>query len=229
MGRGAALGVIAALTAALTGCSADSPPSAASPSPSAVPDHDVQLQVQTAEVSGRRVAWARLGAGGAGSGDPLVLLNGTGSPMAEWDPMLLAELSRGRQVIVYDYPGLGGSQRLRGRLTFDRLADSLHGLLGALGLSQVDVLGWSMGTFVAQRLVVRHPQDVGHLILVGGNPGGSRTTLGPRWVQRADSDPDAGTDTYLRTNYPRIPCAQAAGRRFLERLSRGSRLRALPA
>lgn len=172
----------------------------------------VRLDVQTAQVQGRTVSWAELG-----SGAPLVLLNGTGSPMAEWDPMLLAELAAHRRVIVYDYPGLGGSQRLSGRLTFDALARSLDGFLETVGIAQTDVLGWSMGTFVAQRLAVNSPRRVRRLILIGGNPGGSRTVLGPPWVQRADSDPDAGTATYLRTNYPKTSCAQAAGRRFLER------------
>lgn len=207
--RGAAL-----LVAAGTALGACAPaPVAIGPAPH-VPAtaRSVRLDVQTAQVNGRRVAWAELG-----TGTPLVLLNGTGSPMAEWDPLLLAELATHRRVIVYDYPGLGGSQRLAGRLTFDRLAQSLDGLLEQLGLRQVDVLGWSMGTFVAQRLAVRHPEVLRRLILVGGNPGGSRTVLGPRWVQRADSDPDAGTKTYLKTNFPRTGCAQAAGRRFLNR------------
>ena len=43
----------------------------------------------------------------------LLMLNGTGSPMSQWDPALLAALSRDRQVVVYDYPGLGGSAPLR--------------------------------------------------------------------------------------------------------------------
>ena len=62
----------------------------------------VRLDVSTVAAAGTRIAWAEVG-----SGEPLLLLNGTGSPMAEWDPALLAGLARSRRVIVMDYPGLG--------------------------------------------------------------------------------------------------------------------------
>src|SRR5262245_57906863 len=61
-----------------------------------------RLSVRFAHVSGTTIAWAQ-----AGHGRPLLMLNGTGSPMAEWDPALLASLTRSRRVIVFDYPGLG--------------------------------------------------------------------------------------------------------------------------
>lgn len=176
--------------------------------------HTLRLTPQDTNVAHGRIAWAEVG-----SGDPLVLLNGTASPMAEWDPSLLVALSRSRRVLVLDYPGLGGSTRLPGRLTFDRLADSVSQWLSAIGIDRADVMGWSMGTFVSQRMAVRHPDVVDRLVLIAGNPGGSRTTLGPRWVQRADSDPNYTTRTYLRTNYPNTTCAQSAGRAFLRRQS----------
>ncbi len=198
------------LTALLSACAVDPSPPAAGATPIAAAE--VRLEVQSAPVAGGRVAWAQIG-----TGSPLVLLNGTGSPMAEWDPALLGALAGNRRVIVMDYPGLGGSTRVRGRLTFNRLADVVAEWMARIGVPQADILGWSMGTFVAQRMAVRTPERVGRLVLVGGNPGGSRTTLGPRWVQRADSDPNAGLGTYLRTNYPRNRCAQTAGRGFLRR------------
>lgn len=174
----------------------------------------LRLDVRHTPVGAGTVAWAEVG-----SGDPLVLLNGTASPMAEWDPAFLTALARNRRVIVMDYAGLGGSTALKGPLTFDRLADGVNDWLHQIGVSRADVLGWSMGTFVTQRLAVRHPDSVRQLVLVGGNPGGDRTTLGPRWVQRADSDPNYTTHTYLRTNYPHTACARAAGRAFLQRQS----------
>ncbi len=53
----------------------------------------------------------------------MVLLNGTGSPMAEWDPAFLSALATNRRVIVFDYPGLGDSTS-RGRRSFAALADA---------------------------------------------------------------------------------------------------------
>lgn len=104
-----------------------------------------------------------------------------------------------------------------GRLSFDKLADAMVRWMAAIDLDRATVMGWSMGTFVAQRMAVRHPSAVARLVLVGGNPGGTRTVLGPPWVQRADSDPNYTIETYLRTNYPHTRCAQRAGRAFLAR------------
>lgn len=180
----------------------------------AVASERIRLDVRTTPVAGGRIAWAELG-----TGDPLVLLNGTASPMAEWDPALLGALAARHRVIVMDYPGLGGSTALRGRLTFDRLADVVDEWLAAIEVERPAVLGWSMGTFITQRLAVRHPDRAARILLVSGNPGGRRATLGPKWVQRADSDPDYTTRTYLRTNYPQTACAREAGREFLRRQS----------
>lgn len=160
---------------------------------------DLRLDVRTARVDGQEVAYAELGPVG---GTPLLLLNGTGSPMSQWDPALLAALAADRRVLAFDYPGLGGSAALPGRLTFDRLADRAAALLAAVGHDEADVLGWSMGGFVAQRLAVRHPERVRALVLAGTNPGGPHAVLGPDWVQQEDSDPDAGLADYVRTNYP---------------------------
>jgi len=173
-----------------------------------------RLDVRSARVEGRSVAYAEAG---PARGVPLLLLNGTGSPMSQWDPAFLAALSSQRRVVVYDYPGLGGSTALPGRLTFDRLADDASGLLDAIGEPRADVLGWSMGGFVAQRLAVRHPDRVRALVLTGTNPGGPRAVLGPTWVQDEDSDPDAGLTDYVRTNYP--AGHRAAGWAFVRRVN----------
>jgi pimeloyl-ACP methyl ester carboxylesterase len=187
--------LLAGLLAAAVGVAS---PSAAS----ATPDQwgsSVRLEQQYVTVDGVRTAYAVLG---PDSPTPLLMLNGTGSPMSQWDPALLAVLSRERQVVVYDYPGLGDSGPLPGRLTFDALATHARGLITALGRAQADVLGWSMGGFVAQRLAVRSPERVRALVLAGTSPGGSRTLLGAAWVQEQDSDAAGTARAYVRANYP---------------------------
>lgn len=175
---------------------------------------DVRLDVRYAQAAGTRFAWAQVG-----SGRPLLLLNGTGSPMAEWDPALLAGLATGRRVIVIDYPGLGLSGPVPSRISFPAMADWTADLIDVLGLGRTDVLGWSMGGFVAQQLAIRQPRSVRRLVLAGTNPGGPSAELGPTWVQEADSDSAGSTRSYLITNYPRATCAQRAGRDFVQRLT----------
>jgi pimeloyl-ACP methyl ester carboxylesterase len=169
---------------------------------SAAPDDwgsTVRLDPRNVSVDGVRTTYAVLG---PDSPTPLLLLNGTGSPMSQWDPALLQSLSRDRRVIVYDYPGLGASAPLPGRLTFDTLAAHARGLMTSLGVVRADVLGWSMGGFVAQRLAVRSPGRVRALVLAGTSPGGPTTVLGPDWVQKEDSDSDSTARGYVRANYP---------------------------
>jgi pimeloyl-ACP methyl ester carboxylesterase len=179
-----------------------------------------RAQVHVTPVGKTRIAWYE-----RGQGPPLVMLIGTGSTMAEWDSALLRLLSRDRRLVLFDYPGVGMSGPWHGR-SFDSLANATAGLMKAIGLPQADILGWSMGGFVAQRLAIDHPARVSHLILAGTNPGGSRTVLGTRKAQAIDSEPDPSEADILRELYP--PNRQAEGRRFLRRLERASQSGEIP-
>jgi pimeloyl-ACP methyl ester carboxylesterase len=179
-----------------------------------------EAQVHTARVANTRIAWYE-----RGQGPPLVMLTGTGSTMAEWDPALLRLLAQDHRLILFDYPGLGLSGPWHGD-SFDSLADTTAGLMSAIDVPEADVLGWSMGGFVAQRLAVDHPQRVSHLILAGTNPGGSQTVLGSPEAQAVDSEPNPSDEDILGELYP--PNRQAEGRRFLRRLERASQSGEIP-
>jgi len=210
IGRAArALGIVCAAAVTLVSFACMAPQAAATDSPSW---RSVRLNVQIARVAGTTIAWAEVGAG-----SPLVLLNGTASPMNEWDPAFLVGLAAQHRVIVFDYPGLGDSGRAPSAWNFDAASDWVSEFLSQVSPgSPVDVLGWSMGGFIAQRLVVRHPANVRALVLAATNPGGSQAVLGPQWVQDIDSSSSSDAD-YLRTNYP--ASGRAAGKRFLDRLN----------
>jgi len=179
-----------------------------------------QAEVRYALVGGVKIAWYE-----RGEGLPLAMLIGTGSTMAEWDPALLWLLAQSHRLILFDYPGVGFSGPWHGK-SFDSLADTTAGLLAAIGVPRADVLGWSMGGFVAQRLAVEHPERVSHLVLAGTNPGGSQTVLGTPAAQAIDSEPHPSQADVLRELYP--PGRQAEGRRFLRRLERSSRSGEIP-
>jgi pimeloyl-ACP methyl ester carboxylesterase len=176
--------------------------------------------VHLTRVGGTSIAWYE-----RGTGRPLVLLTGTGSTMAEWDPALLRLLARQHRLILFDYPGVGRSGAWHGT-SFDSLAEVTAGLMRAIGVRRADILGWSMGGFVAQRLAVEHPEMVSHLILAGTNPGGRETVLGTPEAQKIDSEPDPSEREILRELYP--PGEQSEGRRFLKRLDLAGDTGAIP-
>jgi pimeloyl-ACP methyl ester carboxylesterase len=184
------------------------------------PAQPFRAQVRFARAGNTRIAWYE-----RGQGPPLAMLIGTGSTMAEWDPALLRLLARKHRLILFDYPGVGLSGPWHGR-SFDSLAGATARLMNAIHLSGVDVLGWSMGGFVAQRLAIEHPGRISHLILAGTNPGGSRTVLGTPTAQAIDSEPDPSDAQVLHELYP--PGRQAEGRRFLRRLERASQSGEIP-
>ncbi len=167
-----------------------------------------------------RIAWYE-----RGHGPPLVMLTGTGSTMAEWDPALLRLLARDHRLILFDYPGVGRSGPWHGD-SFDSLAAATVSLMKATGAPRADVLGWSMGGFVAQRLAIDYPGRVSHLVLAGTNPGGSHAVLGTPRAQAIDSEPHPSEAAILRELYP--AGRQAEGRRFLRRLERAGRSGEIP-
>lgn len=204
------LGLAFCLVAVIAGCGTD-------PGASEGP---FRAEVREVEADGTTIAWYE-----RGQGPPLVMLMGTGSTMAEWDPALLRLLAPEHRLILFDYPGLGLSGPWRGD-SFDSLADTTADLMAAIDVPEADVLGWSMGGFVAQRLAIRHPEKVSGLILAGTNPGGDASVLGSPQAQATDSDPDPSERDILGELYP--PDRQAEGRRFLRRLERASQSGEIP-
>ena len=175
---------------------------------------EVRLVPMTAPAAGTTIAWAELG-----TGPTLLMLNGTGSPMSEWDPALLGTLAATHRVIVFDYPGLGLSGPAPSQWRFPAAADWVAKFIDQVSPGvAVDVLGWSMGGFIAQQIAIRHPTAIRRLILAGTNPGGDDAVLGPLWVQESDSAADGSDASYLKTNYPHSKQAQARGRAFIHRL-----------
>ena len=122
--------------------------------------------VQIAQTSLGRVAYRALG-----SGSPLVLITGYSGTMEGWDRRFVDALARHHRVIVFDNGGVGRTQALPAPLTVDAMADQTSALVSALHLGRTNVLGWSMGSMVAQALAVRHPGQVRRLVLCASFPG----------------------------------------------------------
>jgi len=99
---------------------------------------------------------------------PLVVLHG-GLGSGEMFGPILPALTEGRQVIAPDLQGHGRTADIDRPLSTRRMADDIAALLGHLGITQADVLGYSLGGGVALFLAANHPELVHKLILVSAN------------------------------------------------------------
>ncbi|HEV7770463.1 MAG TPA: alpha/beta hydrolase [Solirubrobacterales bacterium] len=130
------------------------------------------MEAKAIEIEGRHFAHHAVGAG-----PQLLLINGYAATAADWDPTMLAGLARSFELICPDNRGVGDSELGGEPLTIDGMAADLEGLLDTLGLERVPVVGWSMGGFVAQRLVQRAPKRVERLALLSTDAGGPGAVL----------------------------------------------------
>ncbi len=106
-----------------------------------------------------------------GKGDPILLISGSGLAMDQWQPSLLRDLSRNHTVIVFNNRGIGNTTTGTKPLSIQQFANDTIGLLDALKIQKVDVLGFSMGSFIAQEATLLHPEKVNRLILYGASCG----------------------------------------------------------
>ena len=106
-----------------------------------------------------------------GQGDPLLLIMGFGMPGAAWAPML--PYLSGFQGIYFDNRGTGLSDKPEGAYRIAEMADDASNLIRSLGLERVRVYGISMGGMIAQELALRHPEQVGMMVLGCTTPGGT--------------------------------------------------------
>jgi poly(3-hydroxyalkanoate) depolymerase len=111
----------------------------------------------------------RLRVGRHGAGRPLLLINGMGAHLDMWAPF--ARVVADRELIAFDAPGTGLSQRPRLPLRMHGLAQVVRELLDVLALGRVDVLGYSFGGAVAQELARRASERVRRLVLCATAPG----------------------------------------------------------
>ena len=124
------------------------------------------------QVDGAQIAYRRIG-----NGRPLVVLNGFAATSADWDPSFIDRLASSNELILLDNRGIGRSIDNGQPFDIAKLADDAARVIEMLGIERVNVLGWSMGGFIAQRLALQHPDRINKLILLSTDPGGANADL----------------------------------------------------
>jgi len=170
---------------------------------------------QFVEANGIRFAYRRFGKDG---GMPLVFNIHFLGTMDHWDPLVTDGFAKDREVILFDNAGISSSS---GEVptSIEGMAANAIAFIKALGLSQVDVLGFSMGGLVAQALTLAAPELVRRLVLVGTGPrsGESMASLTPEAQKIFGATYDPPDHLWLRVFFAPSESSQAAGHTYLKR------------
>jgi len=170
---------------------------------------------QFAEANGIRFAYRRFG---KPNGVPLVFNQHFMGTMDHWDPAVTDGFTKDREVILFDNAGVSSSS---GEVpeTFEQMGANAIAFVNALGLKQVDVLGFSIGGLIAQEITLQAPDLVRRLILVGTGPrsGESMDTGTPEGKEIFGATYEHPDDLWLAVHFTPSDSSQAAGRKFLER------------
>jgi pimeloyl-ACP methyl ester carboxylesterase len=123
---------------------------------------------QSVDVNGTRFVYREIGGKG---GVPVVFLHHVTGVLDDWDPRVVDGLAAKHHVIAFDNRGVGASGGAT-PTTIEAMARDAVAVIGALGFSKVDLLGFSLGGFVAQAIVQQRPDLVRKIILAGTGPAG---------------------------------------------------------
>ncbi|MFG2961182.1 alpha/beta fold hydrolase [Streptomyces sp. NPDC048291] len=156
---------------------------------------------------------------GPDDGVPLILLMHLAGNLDNWDPRVVDGLAARRRVITFDNRGVGGSGGSTPD-TIEAMARDAAMFIQALGLGTVDLLGLSMGGFVAQVVAAEHPHLVRRVILAGTGPAGGHgiDRVPALTVQATLTGALSRQDPKLSLFFTRSSGGRRAGRAFLRRL-----------
>jgi len=116
--------------------------------------------VKYAEVNGVKLGYREFG-----SGEPVLMIEGFGATIDDWNQTFIGILSTKYHVYTYDHRGMGYSSDNNATPTIAQYADDAAGMMTALGYDSMHVYGVSMGSTTAQQLVIDHPERVKKLVL----------------------------------------------------------------
>jgi len=167
------------------------------------------------EVDGISYAYREFG---KKSGIPVVLLQHFTGTMDNWDPAITNGLAEYFPVVLFDNKGIGASAG-QTPTTIEAMAKDAVSFIKGLGFKKVNLLGFSMGGFISQRIVFDEPMLINKLMLVGTGPKGGEgiAEITKPLTASASMDPD---DQKLYLFYESSSTSRALGKESLKRINR---------
>jgi pimeloyl-ACP methyl ester carboxylesterase len=165
------------------------------------------------EAAGVQFAYRRFGRAAA---LPLVMLQHFRGNLDNWDPALTDALAAEREVVLVDYAGVGSSTGEPSR-TIPSNARQMIAFADALGLAEIDLLGFSIGGFVAQEIALVRPALVRRLVLAATGPKGAPGMHGWREDIAAAARAESKPENLLYVMFAHTDTSQAKGKEFLGR------------
>lgn len=136
-----------------------------------VPDFYGPLKYVT--VGDTKIAYYRFG-----EGKPLVMITGHGDTMTMWHPDFLKKMSENKEVIIFDYPGIGESTTTGNYPeTMDQLSNLVQSFVDSQKLDKPDMLGFSMGGSLLLYMTTKYGDKYNHVIVIGAKAGGKKTVV----------------------------------------------------
>jgi pimeloyl-ACP methyl ester carboxylesterase len=155
---------------------------------------------------------------GPADAPPVVMLQHFRGNLDNWDPALVDALARSHRVITFDNRGVGAATGTTPSTVAQMALDAID-FVDALGLGEVDLLGFSLGSFVAQEIALIRPASVRHLVLASSAPQGASGMHG--WapdVIDAVGKPETSAAEYLSVFFAGSEASQAAGQQVAGRV-----------
>jgi pimeloyl-ACP methyl ester carboxylesterase len=153
-----------------------------------------KIPTEYVEVQGVNYAYRSLG---EPSDVPIVCLQHFIGTLDNWDPIIINGLAKERKVITIDNTGIGNSDGVTPDNVQNMASDAIK-VIAALGLSKCDLLGYSLGGFIAQAIAVIRPDLLRKIILVGTAPQGTKALHSfPQLVEKAFQLDRVGTYLFI--------------------------------
>ena len=173
--------------------------------------------LRVAAPNGIDYAYRRFGNTAAGA--PVVFLQHFRGNIDNWDPALIDPIAAEREVILFDNVGVGATSGTTPTSVEDMANDAVA-FIDLLGLTQVDLFGFSLGGFLAQQIALSHSPLVRRLILAGTGPKGApgMEQWRPDVVEAVVAVDQVSPEGYLHVFYAPTPSSQAAGQASLGRI-----------